>query len=103
MLEMVSQKYFCCCLIKGENLPPPKNKNTTKCPKFKCNTVSVRFSACRCSLVVVSSKEERKKRRVWRQLFDCLFEAVAHLPTAVSLPLLEALFLQISGVSLTVT
>jgi hypothetical protein len=54
-------------------------------------------------LVVVSSKAERKKRRVWRQLFDCLFEAVAHLPTAVSLPLLEALFLQISGVSLTVT
>jgi hypothetical protein len=38
-----------------------KNQNTTKCPKFKCNTVSVSFSACRCSLVVVSSKEEEKK------------------------------------------
>jgi hypothetical protein len=37
-----------------------KQKKTTKCPKFKCNTVSVSFSACRCSSVV-SSKEERKK------------------------------------------
>jgi hypothetical protein len=39
-----------------------QNKNTTKCPKFKCNTVSASFSACRCSLVVVSSKEKRKKK-----------------------------------------
>jgi hypothetical protein len=37
-----------------------KQKNTTMCPKFKCNTVSVSFSACRCSSVVVSSKEEKK-------------------------------------------
>jgi hypothetical protein len=28
-------------------------KNTTKCPKFKCNIVSVSFSACSCSSVVV--------------------------------------------------
>jgi hypothetical protein len=38
-----------------------KKKNTTKCPKFKCNTVSVSFSACRCSLVVVSSKVGRER------------------------------------------
>jgi hypothetical protein len=38
-------------------------KNPTKCPKFKCNTVSVSFSACRCSFVVVSSKEERRKKK----------------------------------------
>jgi hypothetical protein len=69
---------------------------------FKCNTVSVSFSACRCSSVVVSSKEERKKT-VWRQFCEWLFEAVAHLPTAVSLLLLEALFMQLSGVSLTLT
>jgi hypothetical protein len=43
-----------------------KKKNTTKCSKFKTNTVSVGFSACRCSSVVVSSKEEREKG-VWRQ------------------------------------
>jgi Tol biopolymer transport system component len=53
-----------------------KQKNTTMCLKFKCNTVSVSFSACSCSLVVVSSKEERKKKsgdssvngylRLWR-------------------------------------
>jgi hypothetical protein len=78
------------------------NKKPTKCPKFKCNTVSVSFSACRCSLVVVSSKEERKKR-VWRQFCESLSEAAAQLPTAVSLLLLVALFMQISGVSLTLT
>jgi hypothetical protein len=49
-------------------------------------------------LVVVSSKEEEKKR-VWRQLCEWLSEAVVHLSTAVSLLLLEALFMQISGVS----
>jgi hypothetical protein len=77
-------------------------ENPTKCPKFKCNTVSVSFSACWCSSVVVSSKEERKKR-VWRQFCEWLSEAVAHLSTAVSLLLLEALFMQISEVSLTLT
>jgi hypothetical protein len=67
-------------------------KDTPKCPKFKCNVVSVSFSACRCSSVVVSSKEERKKR-VWRQVCEWLSEAVGHLPAAVSLLLLEALFM----------
>jgi hypothetical protein len=61
-----------------------------------------KFSACRCSSVVVSSKEGRKKR-VWRQFCEWLSEAAAHLPTAVSLLLLEALLMQISGVSLTLT
>jgi hypothetical protein len=79
-----------------------KQKNTIKCHKFKCNTVSVSFLACRCSSVVVSSKEERKKR-VWRQFCEWLSAAVIHLPTAISLLLLEALFMQISGVSLTLT
>jgi hypothetical protein len=51
---------------------------------------------------VVSSKEERKKR-VWRQVYEWLSEAMAHLSAAVSLLLLEALFMQISGVSLTLT
>jgi hypothetical protein len=41
-----------------------KKKNTTMCPTFKWNTVSVSFSACRCSSVVVSSKEERKKKNL---------------------------------------
>jgi hypothetical protein len=66
----------------------------TKCPKFKCDTVSVSFSACRCCSVVVSSKEERKrKKRVWRQFCECLSGAAAHLPTAVSQLLLEALLI----------
>jgi hypothetical protein len=40
-----------------------RKKKPTKCPKFKCNTVSVSFSACRHSLDVVSSKVEREKRK----------------------------------------
>jgi hypothetical protein len=34
-----------------------------KCPKFKCNTISVSFSACRCNLVVLSSKVGRKRKK----------------------------------------
>jgi hypothetical protein len=34
-----------------------------KCPKFKCNTVSVSFSACRCSSVVFSSKVGREENK----------------------------------------
>jgi hypothetical protein len=39
-----------------------KKKNPTKCPKFKCNTVSVNFLACKCSSFIVLSKGERKKK-----------------------------------------
>jgi hypothetical protein len=46
--------------------------------KFKCNTVSV------------SSKEENG---VWRQLCECLSEAVVPLPATVSQLLLQALFI----------
>jgi hypothetical protein len=82
-----------------------KKKKPTKCPKFKCNTVSVSFSACMCSLVVFSSMvgREREKKRVWRQFCEWLSAAVACLPAAVSLLLLEPLFMQISGVSLALT
>jgi hypothetical protein len=80
-----------------------KKNNTTKYSKFKCKTVSVSLSACMCSLVVVSSKEEEKKKGVWRQFCECLSEAVAHLPAAVSQLLLEALFMHISRMSLTLT
>jgi hypothetical protein len=44
-------------------------------------------------------KEKKKKTRVWRLFCEWLSEAAAHLPAAVSLLLLEALFMQISGVS----
>jgi hypothetical protein len=53
---------------KNNNNNKAKQKSTIKCPKFKCNTVSVSFSACRCSSVVVSSKEERKKKSLERAL-----------------------------------
>jgi hypothetical protein len=52
-----------------------------------------------CSSVVVSSKvgREKRKKRVSRQFFEWLSVAGACLPAAVSLLLLEALFVQISG------
>jgi hypothetical protein len=64
--------------------------------------VSVSFSACKCSSVVVSSKEKRKKKSLETGL-RMVSAAVAHLPAAVILLLLEALFMQISGVSFTLT
>jgi hypothetical protein len=46
-------------------------KSPTKCPQFKCNTVSVSFSACRCNLVVLSSKVGRKRKKsVWRHFWE---------------------------------
>jgi hypothetical protein len=38
-------------------------KKPTKCPKFKCNTVSVSFLACRCNSIVLSSKVGREKKQ----------------------------------------
>jgi hypothetical protein len=77
---MVSQMLFCSCLIKGTHKVKQNyththihtHKNPTKCPKFKCNTVSVNFSACRCNSVVLSSKvgRKREKKRVWRQFWE---------------------------------
>jgi hypothetical protein len=40
-----------------------QNKKPTKCPKFRCNTVSISFSSCRCSSVVVSSKVGREEKK----------------------------------------
>jgi hypothetical protein len=47
--------------------------------------------------------ERTQQKRVWRQLCECLFEAVAHQPPTVSLLLLQALSMQIPGMSFTVT
>jgi hypothetical protein len=50
-------------MLKVEQNCTKKQKiNPTKCPKFKCSTVSVSFSACRCSSVVFSSKVGREKK-----------------------------------------
>jgi hypothetical protein len=54
-------------------------------------------------VVLLLSHQRLGKKRVWRQFYEWLSEAVARLPTALSLLLLEALFMQISGVSLTLT
>jgi hypothetical protein len=48
---------------QNKTKPHKAKKNPTKFPKFKCNIVSVSFSACRCSSVVVSSKVGREKKK----------------------------------------
>jgi hypothetical protein len=86
-------KSFCHCLIQEENTKiKTKNKQLKKNPKFKCNTVSVSPSASSPSFVIVPSKEEEKKK-IWRQLCECLSEAVAHLLPNVSQLLLQGLFI----------
>jgi hypothetical protein len=52
---------------------------------------------------LLSYQRKREKTRVWRKFYEWLSEAVDCLPAAVSLLLLEALFMQISGVILTLT
>jgi hypothetical protein len=87
-----------------QNYTHTHKKNPTKCPKFKCNIVSVSFLACRCNSVVLSSKvgRQRKKKRL-ETVLRMVSATVACLPAAVSLLLLEALFMQNSGVSLALT
>jgi hypothetical protein len=106
---MVPHMLFCSCLIKGDaqsrtKLHTHAQKNPTKCPKLKCNTVSVSFSACKCNSVVLSSKVGRqRKTKSLEAVLRMVSAAVACLLAAVSLKLLEALFMQISGVSLELT
>jgi hypothetical protein len=52
---------------------------------------------------LLSHQRYKEKKRFWRQFCEWLSAAVAHLPAAVSLLLLEVLFMQISGVSLALT
>jgi hypothetical protein len=87
-----------------QNHTKQKKKTTHKVSQVQMQYSFSKFSACWCSLVVVSSKVGReKKKRVWIPFCEWLSEAVAPLLAAVSLLLLEALFMQISGVSLTLT
>jgi hypothetical protein len=46
-----------------QNCTCTQKKKPTKCPKFKCNTVSVSFSACRCNSVVLSSRVGTKTKK----------------------------------------
>jgi hypothetical protein len=54
-------------------------------------------------LVVFSSKVGREKKKSLETVLRMVSVAVSCLPAAVSLLLLEALFVQLSGVSLTLT
>jgi hypothetical protein len=52
---------------------------------------------------LLTHQRKKEKKRVWKQFCEWLSEFVAYLPVAISLLLLEALFMQISGVSLTLS
>jgi hypothetical protein len=81
---------------RGKNKKQNKQKqkqNKTKYPKFKCNTFSVSPLACSSISVIVSSKEEKKKKGSVDSSVNVFFEAVAHLPATVSQFLLEALLI----------
>jgi hypothetical protein len=107
---MVSQTSSVIVSSKGKK--PIKTKQTSKQTKTQnipsSNAVQFQY-IFQCEVVVQSSHQRKrkekikKKRGVWRSFCECVSGAAAHLPTAVSLLLLEALFMQISGVSLTLT
>jgi hypothetical protein len=78
-------------------------KKPTNCPKFKCNTVSVKACMCSCGCFLIKGKEREKKKKSQETVLRMVSAAVDCLPAAVSLLLLEALFMQISGVSLALT
>jgi hypothetical protein len=93
-----------------------KKKKPTKCPKFKCNTVSISFSACRCSSVVFSSKVGRQKKKsletgLWMAICGCGLPACCCQPAVAGCVIyadlwgelsthlaLQALFIQSSPV-----
>jgi hypothetical protein len=62
---------WCCSVVvssKGmhkeeQNYTHMHKNNPIMCPKFKCNTVSVSFSACRCNSVILSSKVGRQRKK----------------------------------------
>jgi hypothetical protein len=66
VLVLVSEKKFCCCLIKGEKKPKKfKNKNK-KNPKFKGNTLSVspiHFQLVLQHPILVLSLSHQRKRK----------------------------------------
>jgi hypothetical protein len=58
-------------------------------PKFKCNTVSVSFSACMCSCSLIKGREKMGEKKSLETVLRMAFVAVACLPAAVSLLMLE--------------
>jgi hypothetical protein len=57
------------------------------------NAVQFQFVLQHPVLILSLSHQSQKEKKVWRQLCECLSEAVAHLPPTVSQLLLQALFI----------
>jgi hypothetical protein len=81
-----------------------QNKNKTiQNKKFpSSNAVHFQLVLQQPVLVLLLShhRKRKTKQRVWRQLCECLSEAGAHLPHTVNHLLVQALFMQISGIAL---
>jgi hypothetical protein len=100
---LVSEKKFSHFLIKGEKTKTKQNK---KIPSS--NAIQFQLVLQHPVLVLLLShqrkrKTKQNKKRVWRESCECLSEAAIHLPPTVSHLLLEALFMQISVMSFTLT
>jgi hypothetical protein len=79
---------------RGKEKKKQKAKSKTKQTKNIPSSNAIQFQLVLQHLVLLSHQRKKKKRRrVWRQLCECLSEAAAHLPPSVSHLLLQALFI----------
>jgi hypothetical protein len=67
-------------------------KQKTKIKKIPSSN-AIQFQLILQHPALLSHQRKRKKKGVWRQLCECLCEAVAHLPPTASHLLLQALFI----------
>jgi hypothetical protein len=82
--------------------PKKPNQNKRKIPSSNAIQFQL-FLQLPVLVLSLSHKRRRKKKKSLVKFCEWLSEAVACLLAAVSLLLLEALFMQISGMSLTLT
>jgi hypothetical protein len=87
----------------GKNPNQTKQNNTKQKKHHRVSQVQMQYSFQYADVVQLLSHQRKKEKKVWRQVCEWLSAAVACLPVAVSLLLLEALFMQISRVSLALT
>jgi hypothetical protein len=90
---------------KGKKKQKAKQRKTNKTKQNIPDSNAIQFQLVfqHAVLFPLLSHQRKKKKRVWRQFCEWLSEAVARLPAAVNLLLLEALFMQISEVSVALT
>jgi hypothetical protein len=79
-----------------KNNQKTKNQNQNKTRIPSSNAIQFQL-VLQLPVLILSLSHQRKrkkeKKRVWRQLCECLSEAMAHLPVSVSQLLLEGLLI----------